>query len=117
MDNCGLLPVLLLYKAWPIYFLIIEGMGTQSLLSLIGLHALYNGIQILSPNLYESSTTCGSCKWCDHSSCCSVQDGEDAVEVIEIVDINEEDGSQQPGGRPRALITDGSTPSFAIFIG
>ncbi|EFW20818.1 conserved hypothetical protein [Coccidioides posadasii str. Silveira] len=62
------------------------------------------------------SRACGNCKWCDHASCCSIQDGEDAVEVIEIVDSDEEDGSQQSGGCPRALITDGSTPSFAILI-
>ncbi|KAL1959298.1 hypothetical protein VTO42DRAFT_2485 [Malbranchea cinnamomea] len=36
--------------------------------------------------------------------------------VMEIVDTDEEDGSQQPGRRPRALITDGSTPSLAILI-
>lgn len=59
---------------------------------------------------------CGNCKWRDHTIRCSVQDGEDAVEVIEIADTDDEDGSQQPGGRSRALITDGSTPSFAILI-
>nr|KMM72624.1 hypothetical protein CPAG_08918 [Coccidioides posadasii RMSCC 3488] len=37
----------------------------------------------------------------------TANDGEDAVEVIEIVDSDEEDGSQQSDGCPRALITDG----------
>ncbi|OJD20796.1 hypothetical protein ACJ73_07867, partial [Blastomyces percursus] len=60
---------------------------------------------------------CDNCKWRDRAIRCSVRDGEDAVEVIETADTDEEDGSQQPGGRrPRVLISDGSTPSSAILI-
>ncbi|KAL1954481.1 hypothetical protein VTO42DRAFT_1157 [Malbranchea cinnamomea] len=33
---------------------------------------------------------CGNCKWRNHASHCFVRDGEDAIEVIEIVDTDEE---------------------------
>lgn len=57
---------------------------------------------------------CGNCKWRDHASRCTVRDHvEGAIEVIELPDSDEED-ERRP--RPRALITDGATPSMAILI-
>ncbi|OJD09454.1 hypothetical protein ACJ73_10300, partial [Blastomyces percursus] len=53
----------------------------------------------------------GNCKWRDHASRCSVRDGEDVVEVIDVLDSDDKGGN----GGPR-VITDGSTPAYAILI-
>ncbi|KAL2377819.1 hypothetical protein RJ035_007609, partial [Blastomyces gilchristii] len=61
---------------------------------------------------------CGNCKWRDHAIRCSVRDeDEGSVEVIELDDTDEEDGSQQQiGSTQQRLLTAGSTPADPISL-
>ena len=59
---------------------------------------------------------CRNCKWHNHVSHCSVWDSENAVKMIDIIDTDKENESQQQIEDSQRLLTAGSTPAEPINI-